>query len=203
VREVRLVGVRSVLATSLAAVLMAPAGLALEPAAAGGEAPTLLAVGDSLSVGAAPYLQRALVDFRIRTSHRVGLRSPEVARRVVRARAQLPAVLVVSAGTNDDPRDLAVFSRALSTVLGAAGRRRCVVWPTIVRPPVGGATYAQLNVKLAKAARRHPSLVLVDWAGLVKRHPRWLRADGVHATAAGYRGRAAAIARAVTTRCHS
>jgi lysophospholipase L1-like esterase len=182
---------------------MAPAGLALKPATAGAEAPALLAVGDSLSVGAAPYLQRELDGFRIRSSHRVGLRSPEVARRVVRARAQLPAVLVVSAGTNDDPRELPVFSRALSTVLGTAGERRCVVWPTIVRPPVGGATYVGLNLALARAAKRHPNLVLVDWAGLVKRHPRLLRADGVHATSAGYRARAAAIARAVTTRCPS
>jgi lysophospholipase L1-like esterase len=36
---------------------------------------------------------------------------------------------------------------------------------------------------------------------MVKRHPRWLTSDGVHASVAGYRARAAAIAAAVKTRC--
>jgi lysophospholipase L1-like esterase len=162
---------------------------------------SLFAVGDSLSVGAAPYLERELGGYRIRASHRVGLLSSEVARRVVRAQAPLPFVLVVSAGTNDHPGDVSVFAGAVSTVLEAAGKRRCVVWPTIVRPPVGGTTTAGLNRELTRAAREHANLVLVDWAGLVRRSPRLLRADGVHATAAGYRARAAAIARAVRTRC--
>jgi lysophospholipase L1-like esterase len=194
--------VRNVLATSLAALVVVLAGSALAPGAATSDR-SLLLVGDSLSVGAAPYLESALSGYRIRTSHRVGLLSGEVARRVVRSRASLPPVLVVSAGTNDHPTEVPDFARAVSTVLGAAGRRRCVVWPTIVRPPVGGTTYAGLNAALGRAARRNGRLVLVDWVGLVQKNPRLLRADGVHATAAGYRARAAAIARAVTTRCPS
>jgi lysophospholipase L1-like esterase len=110
-------------------------------------------------------------------------------------------VLVVSAGTNDDPRIVSTFSRALSEVLRAAGEARCVVWPTIARPPAVGASYDGLNRTLARAAARHPNLVLVDWVGMVRRNPGWLSRDGVHVSVAGYRARAAAIATAVKTRC--
>jgi lysophospholipase L1-like esterase len=191
--------VRYVLALVLAALTAGLVAHAARPGAL--REPSLLAVGDSLSVGAAPYLERELDGYEIRVSHRVGLFSAEVARRVQRARSPLPRVLVVSAGTNDHPREVERFASSVSTVLGAAGRSRCVVWPKIVRPPVGGTTYAGLNRELVRAARKHANLVLVDWPGIVRRSPRLLRADGVHATAAGYRARAAAIARAVTTRC--
>ncbi len=50
---------------------------------------------------------------------------------------------------------------------------------------------------LSTAAATHRNLVVVDWQALVRHHPAWLRADGVHATADGYRARAAAIAAAV------
>jgi lysophospholipase L1-like esterase len=171
------------------------------PAGAADGRKAVLDLGDSLSVGTAPYLARQLSAYRIDGYRAVGLRSDEAARRIVRARASLPGVLVVSAGTNDDPRDLTIFSQSVSSVLAAAGRARCVVWPSIVRPPVSGLTYARLNRTLARAAARHPNLVLVDWVGMVRRHPVWLRGDGVHASSAGYRARAQAIARAVRNRC--
>jgi lysophospholipase L1-like esterase len=174
------------------AVLGGPAGAA--------ERRTVLDVGDSLSVGTAPYLALQLRAYRIEGYRAVGLRSQEVARRIGRSRT-LPRVLVVSAGTNDDPREVAAFSESVSSVLGAAGKARCVVWLTIARPPVGGTPYTGLNRVLSRAAARRSSLVLVDWAGMVRRNPGWLRSDRVHATTSGYRARAEAIARAVRRRC--
>jgi hypothetical protein len=171
------------------------------PAAVGGKA--VLDVGDSLSVGAAPYLPRHLPGYRIDGYRRVGLRSDEAALRVIRAQAPLPRVVVVSAGTNDDPHDVVVFSRSVADVLATVGRSRCVVWPTIVRPAVSGLTYAALNRVLRRAATRRPNLVLVDWVGMVRRNPGWLGHDGVHASSAGYRARARAIGAAVKTRCSS
>ena len=165
---------------------------------------TLLAVGDSLSIGTDPHLRRQLPGYRIERSHQVGLRSPEVATRVVsRTPGSLPSVLVVSAGTNDDPRAVPEFSQAIADVLGAAGGSRCVVWPTIARPPVGGVGYWRMNRALSRAATQHGNLVLVDWALMVRRDSSLLSSDGVHAASAGYRARAAAIATAVTTRCRS
>jgi lysophospholipase L1-like esterase len=120
---------------------------------------------------------------------------------VTQARASLPPVVVVSAGTNDDPRIVSTFARAISTIVKAAGAGRCVVWPTIARPSAVGASYHGFNRALARAASRHRNLVLVDWVGMVRRHPTWVSGDGVHVSVAGYRARAGAIAEAVVTTC--
>ena len=188
---------------ALAALLVALAWIgARVPAGAGAaERRAVLDLGDSLSVGTAPYLKRQLRGYRIESVHDIGLHADDAAKLVTRARASLPPVLVVSAGTNDDPRIVSAFSRSVSSVVSAAGRARCVVWPTIARPPAVGATYAGLNRALARAAARRRSLVLVDWVGMVRRHPRWLSQDGVHVSADGYRARARAIGVAVTRRC--
>jgi lysophospholipase L1-like esterase len=185
---------------ALGALFVTLASLGARADAAGSQR-AVLDVGDSLSVGAAPFLAQQLRGYRIEGRRRVGLRSTEAARLVGRSAVSLPRVVVVSAGTNDDPREVSVFAASVSAVLALAGRARCVVWPSIVRPPVSGFTYARLNRTLARAAARHPNLVLVDWVGMVRRHPVWLRGDGVHASSTGYRARAQAIARAVRNRC--
>jgi lysophospholipase L1-like esterase len=190
------------LAAALGCLAVQAAGLPRGQALAAAPA-NVLDLGDSLGVGTAPYLRRALRGYRIRSIHDVGLHAYDAAALVARSRAELPRVLVVSAGTNDDPRIVSTFWRAVAEIVAAAGPSRCVVWPTIVRPPAAGASYAGFNRVLARLARRHPNLVLVDWARLVVRHPAWLAGDGVHASAAGYRARAAAIAAAVRFRCRA
>jgi hypothetical protein len=198
VRTARIVRVTS-LAVALAAVVAFVSGGAGASVTADR---SLLHLGDSLSVGTQPFLAHELPRYRIQGYRAVGLRSEQAATRIARARA-LPHVLVVSAGTNDDPREVTAFSHSVEEVLAVAGRGRCVVWPTIARPAVQGFTYFGINRVLSRTAARRSNLVLVDWAGMVRRHPVWLGADRVHASSAGYRARAHAIARAVTRRCAS
>jgi lysophospholipase L1-like esterase len=162
---------------------------------------TVLDLGDSLSVGTDPYLRSRLRAYRIRRHYDVGLHAYDAATFVAGLERSLPSVLVVSAGTNDDPRIVSTFERAVSTIVATAGRTRCVVWPTIARPPAVGKSYDGLNRALLRSAARHRNLVLVGWAWRVRLHPRWLAADGVHVSAEGYRMRAGAIADAVTRRC--
>jgi len=176
------------------------AALATGSSATSTSSPTVLDVGDSLSVGAAPYLRTRLGSYRIEPDYDVGLHAYDAAR-IVAGTRPLPSVLVVSAGTNDDPRIVSTFANAVSTIVSVAGPGRCVVWPTIVRPPAVGATYDGLNRALSRAAARHRNLVLVDWVRMVAAHRWWLARDGVHVSAAGYRARAGAIASAVATRC--
>jgi lysophospholipase L1-like esterase len=200
--------VRLALATALAcATLGALAATSLGGgASASSAAPTprtLLDVGDSLSVGTDPYLRRELRGYRIDRLYDVGLHADDAATIVERARRSLPSVLVVSAGTNDDPRLVSEFWRSVSQIVDVAGKDRCVVWPTIARPPAAGTSYGAMNRALARLAARYASLELVDWHKLVRRHPSWLARDGVHVSVAGYRARAAAIAAAVKTRCPS
>jgi lysophospholipase L1-like esterase len=170
------------------------------PAASAPTGRTVLDVGDSLSAGAAPYLRARLRGYRIQEDVDVGLHAYDAAR-IVAGTRPLPSILVVSAGTNDDPRIVSTFARAVSSIVTAAGAGRCVVWPTIVRPPAVGSSYDGINRALARAAARHRNLVLVDWVHLVAAHRWWLAKDGVHVSAAGYRARAAAIASAVATHC--
>ena len=184
-------------AIAFAVTALATAGSA---ASAGDTSQGLLDVGDSLSVGSGPFLQTHLRGYRIEHVYDVGLHAYDAAK-IVSTTHPLPATIVVSAGTNDDPRIVATFIRSVSAILSAAGTRRCVVWPSIVRPPAVGASYAGINRALERAAARHSNLVLVDWVRMVHEHPRWLARDGVHVSVAGYRARATAIAGAVVDRC--
>jgi lysophospholipase L1-like esterase len=195
--------VRIGLASAVAVVLALVAGTVLGTARVAAQpAPrTVLDLGDSLSVGTDPYLRKRLRGYRIERLYDVGLHAYDAATVVERSRVSLPSVLVISAGTNDDPRGVSTFARAISAILRTAGEERCVVWPTIRRPAAVGATYDGYNRALARTASRHPQLVLVDWVGMVRRHPTWLSRDGVHVSVEGYRARAAAIASAVKTRC--
>ncbi len=187
-------------ATLLGVTVLAALGVAGSSSIAAGTGRSVLDLGDSLSVGTEPYLRKRLQGFTIVEVHDVGLHAYDAAALVVARRASLPSVLVVSAGTNDDPRIVSTFVRSVSRILAAAGSERCVVWPSIVRPPAVGATYDGLNRALARADSDHANLVVVDWVRMVRSHTRWLGADGVHVARAGYRARAAAIAAAVT-RC--
>jgi lysophospholipase L1-like esterase len=184
-----------------AVVLLLLAGSLVAVAAARpAERPSAVVVGDSLAVGTKPYLPALLPGWRLRQIARSGVTTAAGVARVEALGAALPPYLVVSLGTNDDPRAVARFRASVRAVLAAARGARCVVWPNIVRPRTLGAGYAGLNRVLAEEAAGHPRLRVVDWRRLTREHPAWLRADGVHATADGYRGRAGAIARALA-RC--
>jgi lysophospholipase L1-like esterase len=106
-------------------------------------------------------------------------------------------VIVVSAGTNDDPGRVSGFARIVRQTLAVAGPTRCVVWSTIVRPPYRGVSYSGYNRVLEGIARNRANLRVFDWVSMARAHPAWFGADGVHPTATGYRARAAAIARLV------
>ena len=105
--------------------------------------------------------------------------------------------MIFALGTNDDPRAVSAFRDALEATLAVVGRTRCVVVPNIVRPPVGGASYAGYNGAIADLDRREKNFREVDWAKLVSRHRGWLADDGAHVTAEGYQARARAIAKQV------
>ncbi len=153
--------------------------------------------GDSLAEGTAPYLPALLPHWSVRQSYAVGRRLSQGLAILRAEKLRLEQVVVVSLGTNDDPRRLSDFRAGVREVLAIAGPARCVVWTNIVRAPVAGASYDGLNRVLSTEATTHRNLVVVDWRALVRSHPAWLRADGVHATADGYRGRAEAISAAV------
>jgi hypothetical protein len=158
---------------------------------------TLLVVGDSLTVGTEPYIHRHLRGWRIRQRVEVSTQvtdGPGILRSYGR---RLPRVIFVNLGTNGDPRATGTFLSSIRRTMKIAGPRRCVVWSSIVRPPVAGASYMRLNRVLADQARKRPNLIMFRWVRLARRHPSWFGPDHVHVTATGYKVRARAMARQI------
>jgi hypothetical protein len=178
------------------------AGLAIAPAASAASAASaveqsLLVDGDSLAEGTRPYVPRELPGWRVTQSTAVGRHAGEGDEVMRRYGSQLPRVIHVSLGTNDDPGDVDGFRDSIADVMKVAGRTRCVVWANVVRPPYRGVSYRGYNRLLADESSRRENLRVLNWVRMVRRHPEWLARDGVHVSAAGYRARAKAVARAV------
>src|SRR5215203_2629451 len=171
------------------------------PGATGASAPArsgrAFVVGDSLAEGTEAPLAELLAGWRIRTSAYTGRPTADGVSEITAA-GNLPPVLVVSLGTNDDPSATSTFQGQVEAVLAAAGPGRCVIWPNIVRPPYNGVSYTGYNRVLARIAAANPNLIVVDWVGIVRRDPGLLAPDGVHGTPSGYGTRAQAIAAAIS-----
>ena len=146
------------------------------------------------------YLGELLPDWTITSSAVVGRRSDEGLQALRKRRGKLPRVLLVSLGTNDDPENVQGFTAVVKEVERIAGPNRCVVWTTIVRPPVDGVTYDAFNRVLRSEDERLKNFRLVDWEQMIDRAPAYLREDGVHAVSEGYKARATEAAR-VIRRC--
>ncbi len=183
-----------------AASALALIGLLAAPAGAHALSHRLLVNGDSLAVGTKPYLPKELHGWKVTQSAEVSRHANEGADVMRSYGHSLPRVIHVSLGTNDDPGDVDGFRDSIADVMKVAGRARCVVWANVVRPPYRGVSYRGYNRALADEATRRENLHVLNWVRMVRRHPEWLAKDGVHASAAGYRARAKAVARAVT-RC--
>jgi len=152
--------------------------------------------GDSLAEGTRPYIPRALGNWSVSQSVSISRHAPQGVA-ILRRMGNLPPVIVMSLGTNDDPGATSTFRSAVRQTMKLVGREGCVVWPNIVRPPVGGNSYAGYNGILAEESKRRRNLRVVEWTRMVAKHPGWLAGDRVHVNAAGYQARAAAIAKQV------
>lgn len=197
---VEIIGRVSFLSISLFVALVAVGVVAARSDARAPAARTALNLGDSLAVGIDPYLDELLSDWTVTPAAISGRRSDEGLVALKRRRGRLPRVLVVSLGTNDDPRSVDGFAATVAEVERIAGSGRCVVWTTIVRPAVAGVDYTAFNDVLRREDARLRSFRVVDWETMVAKNPGDLREDGVHAVAEGYRARAAETAR-VIRRC--
>jgi lysophospholipase L1-like esterase len=157
----------------------------------------VLVNGDSLAVGTKPYLPGALRGWSVQQSASISRHAPEGPPILSGYGRALPRVVVMSLGTNDDPRQVEVFRKAITDTMSIVGKRRCVVWVNIVRPPVAGASYAGYNHALAEESKPRKNLRVVNWVRLARANPGWFGEDGVHVTAEGYQVRANAIAKSV------
>lgn len=156
---------------------------------------SVLNYGDSLAVGTGLFLRPLLTGWTVRDDARIG-RHTDVGVRGLRSYGtRLPHVVSVSLGANDAPLRREWFRQQVLGVLEIAGAERCVIWSTVVRPPLRGVSYDGFNEVLHELDRDSGALRLFDWAALAETNPGWFRRDGVHPTPAGYQARAAGVAR--------
>lgn len=167
-------------------------------AAAAGAPGSVFVVGDSLAAGTEAPLSQLLPDWRIKTSAFTDRHTADGVAQIV-GMPNLPDVIVVSLGTNDNPSETDRFAGEVEAVMDAAGPSRCVVWVNIARPPYAGVGYSGFNHVLTGVSLSRPSLLVVDWARISRSEPGLLGSDRVHATEQGYAVRAQAIASAIAS----
>jgi len=174
--------------------LAAPTGL--------GGGTTVVVIGDSLAVGMAPALQGLLPGRPVLVDARIG-RPLDEGMAVLAGSDPPRASFAYSLFTNDDPVRIEQLDAAVRSSVASLGPHGCAVWATIVRPKVGGRTYARVNARL-RALALDPGLsgrlLIADWAQAVRGHRKqWLTQDGVHGTVAGYLARAQLYADALAS----
>ncbi len=151
-------------------------------------------VGDSLTVGARPYL-KAQLKSRVRkvtVDARVGRFSSQGIAKLRSRQARQARVWVVALGTNDGPSSSATRSN-VRKVMRKAGPRRQVIWVNVVRP--GG--YSRVNREFRRADAKYDNLTVIDWAKYIRQHRNYLGGDRVHLNNSGYRMRGKIIAQQV------
>ena len=154
--------------------------------------PTLV-LGDSLALTVYPWLADLLPDRYVSYEAEVG-RSTAWAARALARLGNIPPVVIISIGTNDElAADVEAGAR---TILDRLGPQRCVVWVDIERPDRVGDPKSDLNAALARASAGRSNVSILRWTDAVAAHPAWLSGDGIHATELGAQARAEAFAAA-------
>lgn len=169
----------------LCASLAVLALLSATPARAGGQE-GILYVGDSLGVGTFPPLRSTMAGTALDGDTEVGRSSTEglwVLRAKLRPRH---GIVVFDLGTND------FSTETLTQNLHRARKQtrdRLMIVLTMNKPGVG-----RFNGAVRTFARSADNVVLIDWHATAGREAL-LAGDGIHASAWGYRRRAASIKR--------
>lgn len=155
-------------------------------------------LGDSLSVKVEPRLPAALAEFectQVWVDAVVGRTTGQgVAALEARVAAgQMPAVLVVGLGTNDQTRQSEFATHVDSVMRLAAGRP--VVWIELAYSPLK----VNLNGILRSKAEQYTNLSIMDWDEHYWANPDWRRPDEIHISDLGADHRARFIAQSAVS----
>jgi len=145
---------------------------------------SVLEVGDSISLDAAPFLQASGVVVNGEVSRQFSTGIGVVAE--LATAHQLPGTLVVDLGANGT-----VTAAEIDEMVQAAAGVHHLVFVDVMVP----RSWEQAdNAVLLAAPSRYPKLVTVaDWHAVSGAHPEWFTADGVHLNPDGARALAGLI----------
>ena len=147
------------------------------------------AIGDSIMVDAAPYLQTSLPGIAIDAQVGQQLTQVQAAVPQLKSEGAVGSRLIIELGTNGP------FSSAqLTGLLDALGPAQRVV---LVNTHVPRPWQQQVNDSIASVAQTYPAAVLVDWATDSANNPQYFYPDGVHLDPAGARYYASLLVQAL------
>lgn len=150
----------------------------------------VLAIGDSVMLGASHYLQKAIADVYV--DAKVG-RQVSAALQILRARKdanQLTPLVIVHLGNNG------TFSaKQLDEMMAVLSEVERVVFLT---DKVPRKWQEPNNNALIEGVKRYPNAVLIDWNAFSAAHPEWFWSDGIHLRPEGAEVYASLIANALT-----
>jgi peptidoglycan/LPS O-acetylase OafA/YrhL len=159
------------LATGEAATATA-AAVSGRPPAPARSAEKVLAVGDSVMLGAARYLREPGVQVEVDAA--VGRQVSTTVELLEQARRSrsLPGVVLIHIGNNGTFRDHQ-FDRMMTALADV---------PTVVfvNTKVPRRWQDPNNLVLTEGVLRNPRVKLIDWLSYSKDHPEWFREDGYH-----------------------
>ncbi|MGD0311200.1 MAG: acyltransferase family protein [Acidimicrobiales bacterium] len=149
----------------------------------------ITAIGDSLMVDAAPYLQQSLPGIDI--DAQVGLQLDQVQAVVSQLRSEgvVGNRLIVELGTNGP-----YSADQLVELLNSLGPMHRIV---LVNTHVPRPWQQQVNATIASVAQTYPNTVVVDWNTASAAYPQYFYPDGVHLDPAGAKYYASLIIQAL------
>lgn len=135
------------------------------------------AVGDSVMLAAAPELQSALpgiyIDAAVARRMNAGLAEVQM----IAAAGGLRRVVLVGLGANG-----AVTASQINRLRAVIGPDR---WLVLVNTYAARPWEQEVNAAIAKAARRDPRVLMVDWFSAIQNHTNLLRLDQVRPRPSG------------------
>ncbi|MCU1399733.1 MAG: lipopolysaccharide modification acyltransferase [Acidimicrobiales bacterium] len=167
-------------------------------------------VGDSLTVGSAPYQatdfntvgwsNAAVNAFNSRSIHRKEQADSYTGLTAVDAIRKLYGdtnTWVIALGTNDCiVNPVADYANVIIDMLGRIGASHRVLWVNVHLPTATTNATAWNKALLRVADAWQGQMEVYDWASLAAAHPEWALTDHIHYHDVGYRYRAAVVAEA-------
>ena len=135
----------------------------------------IVAVGDSVMLGAAPALRNDFAGIYIdaKVSRYVGAGLDIF--KGINKEGRLGDVVIVGLGTNGPITGY--YEEETKALVDYLGDRK-IYWINNYAP--GISWIDENNAYLEKLAKEHPNIVIIDWASLAAKHRDWLGDDGIH-----------------------
>lgn len=133
----------------------------------------ITAIGDSVMLGVAPYLEQSLPGIHVDAVIGRQMRQADDLIPVMKDQDRIhDGIIIIGLGTNG-----AFSKKDLDALLLPLDSAKQIL---LINTRVPRDWEQNVNDMLAKAAAQNPKITLVDWYSASKNHPEYFRSDGVH-----------------------